>query len=128
MNAKQQVRYLELENRQLRDEANQLRKKLKINSRHAKRVQKAFDDALLMVMWHCSGIPVSRRYTKLHGISQNRWENAMGLLRMARIVTRHRHWITIDLATAEARLRTAKERATNDRELYRLRLTNHALQ
>jgi hypothetical protein len=124
----QKIRYLELENSQLRQESAQLRKKLHLTSRHVKRVNRAYDDALLMVMWRTAGIIPSRRYAKEQGISQNRWECAIGLLRMARIVTRRRHWEVYDLAMAEHRLEKARQRAAEDRELFLLRLNRHAQQ
>jgi len=125
MNDQQQIRYLELENTKLRAEAAQLRKKIGENSRHARRVNRAYQDALLMAMWKAAGIHGSRDYAKLQGMSQNRWQNAIALLRMARVVTRHRFWAVKDLAIVEQRLTTAKEKALNDADLFFLRHSRH---
>jgi len=125
MNTEQQLRYLELENTKLRAEAAQLRKKIGENSRHTRRVNRAYDDALLMAMWRAGGIIPSRNYTKLQGMSQNRFQNAIALLRMARVVTRHRFWAVKDLAIVEQRLETARQKALNDADLFFLRHSRH---
>lgn len=72
MNTEQQLRYLELKNAKLRAEAAQLRKKIGENSRHARRVNKAYDDALLLAMWKAAVIHPSRDYAHIQGMSQNR--------------------------------------------------------
>lgn len=125
MNTEQQLRYLELENTKLRAEAAQLRKKLGENSRHAKRLDRAYNDALLMAMWRAGGIIPSRDYTKLQGFSQNRFQNATALLKMARVIVRHRHWAVKDLAIIEQRLATARQKALEMPELYFLRHSRH---
>jgi len=125
MNAEQHIKYLELELTKVKAEAAQLRKKLGENSRHARRVQKAYEDALLLAMWRVSGIIPSRSYTKQQGISQNRFQNATALLKMARVIVRHRHWEVKDLAIIEQRLTTARQRALDDPELFFLRLNHH---
>src|SRR5687767_5351691 len=109
MNAEQQVKYLELEVQKLKAERARLAKALQETSRHGRRVQRAYEDALLLAMWHCSGIIPSRRYARLHKFTQNRWENATGLLRMARIIVGHRRWVQTDLSTIEDRLGQAKQ-------------------
>lgn len=121
MNTDQQLRYLELENAKLRAEAAQLRKKLGENSRHAKRINRAYEDALLFAMWRVSGIMPSRDYAKEQGISQNRYMNAMALLKMARVVIRHHTWEIKDLAVIEQRLNGARQRALEDRAVFLMR-------
>lgn len=59
-------------------------------ARHQNRVEEAYKDALMLAAWRANGIIPSRRYASLYGISQNRFENAVGLLRLARIVVRRR--------------------------------------
>lgn len=125
MTPQQQLRYLELENTKLRAEAAQLRKKLGENSRHAKRIDRAYNDALLMAMWRAGGIIPSRDYTKLQGMSQNRFQNACALLKMARVIVRHRHWAVRDLAIIEQRLASARQKALEDPNLFFLRLNRH---
>jgi len=126
MNLSQEVEYLKLENQKLRADRARMAKALQENSCHGRRVQRAYEDALLMAMWHCSGIPASRRYARRHKFSQHRWENATGLLRMARVVTGHRRWVTDNLTIIEARLEIAKQRALESRDAYHSRLNAHA--
>ncbi len=125
MNAEQQVKYLELEVQKLKAERARLAKALQETSRHGRRVQRAYEDALLLAMWHCSGIIPSRRYARLHKFTQNRWENATGLLRMARIIVGHRRWVQADLGTIEDRLEQAKQRALESKEAFFSRLNRH---
>lgn len=125
MNDKQRVRYLELENTKLRAEAAQLRKRLGENTRHVKRINRAYDDALLMAMWKAAGIAVSRDYTKQQGISQNRYQNAYALLKLARVIVRHRHWDVKELTVIERRLEAARKKAIEEPELFFMRLNRH---
>lgn len=125
MNEQQHIKYLELENAKLRAEAVQLRKKLGENARHTRRINKAYEDALLLAIWRVSGITPSRSYTKEQGISQNRFQNATALLKMARVIVRHRQWVIKDLVAIEQRLETARQRALDDPELFFLRHPRH---
>jgi hypothetical protein len=118
----QQIRYLEIEIRKLQQENSRLRKTLHENSRHARRVEKAYEDALLLASWHTAGIIPSRRYARLYNITQHRWESAIALLKMARVVTRQRHWAITDLATIERMLANARVKALEDPGLFFLRL------
>lgn len=127
MNGNQQIHYLEHELRKVRAENTYLRDRLKETSRHERRVQQAYEDALLLITWHIAGIIPSRRYAALHRISQRRWQNALGLLRMARVVKRRRHWTASDLASAESRLQQARQRAIESPEAFFARLNRHAL-
>ncbi len=99
-----QTRYLRIELTKVQAEAAQLRKKLNLSNRHRKRVDKAYEDALLLATWHAAGIIPSRAYSKRFGFSQNRWQNAVALLKMARIIQRQRHWVISDLSLIEKRL------------------------
>ena len=121
----QKLRYLEVDLLKLRAENTRLRKALKENGRHSRRVERAYEDALLLATWQAAGIIPSRRYAKIKGMSQNRWENATALLKLARIITRQRHWTTDNLAVIEKRLETARERATADPPLFFLRANSH---
>jgi len=126
MNDQQQLRYLELENAKLRAEAALLRKKLGENARHTKRINQAYEDALLLAMWKVSGFHPSREYAAQHDITQNRWENAVALLKLARIIVRHRHWAIKNLTVIEQRLATARQKAIETPELFFMRLNAHA--
>ena len=62
-----------------------LRAKVRINSAHAKRIDRAYHDALLLAKFHIGFLETSREAAKaLAGITHCRWENAIALLRMAR--------------------------------------------
>ena len=125
MKADQYIQYLKLENNKLRTEATALRKRLKESSRHAKRVRRAFDDALLLAIWKVAQLSASRDYANQHGMTQNRWQSAIALLKMARVVTRYRHWVTTDLALIETRLTNAQKMAIEHPESFFLRLNRH---
>jgi hypothetical protein len=122
----QKLGYLEADNLRLRQENTRLRKALHENSRHTRRIEKAHEDALLLATFFSAGIIPSRRYAKLHGLTQNRWQNALGLLKLARVVVNCRHWVVKDFAVIEARLSAARDKAIEDRQLFFLRLNRHA--
>ena len=82
-------------------------------------------EALLLSLWKIGHIHPSREYTKAQGISQNRWQNAITLLKMARVVTRHRHWTTKDLDLIETRLKSAVQTALDHPEAFFLRHPRH---
>src|SRR5689334_17842582 len=103
----QKVEYLEVDILKLKKENTALRKALRENSKHARRVEKAYDDALLLISWHVAGIIPSRRYARLYNITQHRYENAYGLLKLARVIHRRRTWAREDLATMERKLAKA---------------------
>lgn len=126
MNEQQIIRYLELENAKLRAEAARLRQRLHENSRHARRIDQAHDDALLLALWRIGGIAVSRDYAKSQAISQNRYQNAVALLKLARVIVRQRHWTVHDLATIEQRLAMARQKALDDPDLFFLRHPRHS--
>ena len=94
--------------------------------RHRLRVETAYQDALMLSLWRSQGIIPSRRYASIYGITQNRFENAIGLLRMARIVIGHRKWMTEDLSTIKMNLKRAKDYALEVPEAYHARLSEHA--
>jgi len=94
--------------------------------RHTTRIETAYHDALTLAVWRCQGITPSRRDAALYGITQHRFENAVGLLRMARIIVRHRTWTTDDLTTIKHHLKRAKAYALAVPEAYHARLSDHA--
>jgi hypothetical protein len=96
------------------------------SNRHRERLATAHQDALMLATWRANGIIPSRRYAAIYGITQNRFENAIGLLRLARIVVRQRTWVTDDLATIKRQLKQAKEYALETPKAYHARLTAHA--
>ena len=126
MTPEQQIRYLELENQQIKRDAAALRKKLSEVSGHTRRVERAYTDALLLATWCAGGIAPSRRFAARHQMSQRRWQNACGLLRMARVLDRNRHWTTTNLATIERRLERARQQAIETPAAYQARLNRHA--
>ncbi|MCL4863792.1 MAG: hypothetical protein KJZ93_30580, partial [Caldilineaceae bacterium] len=121
MNHVQAVRYLEAENYQLRQELGRLHNTLAERDSHARRIRQAKEDGLLLALWAAAGIPPSRAYARRHNISQPRWEHAMALLRLARVLTGHRRWVTRDAATIEARLERAAQQAIDTPGAYRAR-------
>jgi len=125
MRPDQQIHYLELEVAQMKAEATRLRKALHLSSRHARRIEQAFQDALLLALWRTSGVLTSRDYAKTHGMTQNRWQNAVALLRMARVIQRHRYWATEDTALIEDRLASARTVALEHPEAFWARLNRH---
>lgn len=126
MTPEQRIKYLEIENAQMRRDAAALRKKLAETSAHTRRVEKAYADALLLATWCAGGITPSRRFAARHQMSQRRWQNACGLLRMGRILDRHRHWTTADLALIEQRLGRARQQAIETPAAFQARLNRHA--
>ena len=97
-----------------------------MRKRHKTRIETAYQDALMFALWRSQGIVPSRRYALIYGITQNRFENAVGLLRMARIIVSHRTWTTDDPVTIKPRLKNAKEYALEVPEAYHARLSTHA--
>jgi hypothetical protein len=126
MNLEQKVKYLEVELTKARREAAKLRKKLGVANKHYRRVDQAYEDALLLATWKAAGIYPSRQYARKFGLTQNRIENAHGLLRLARILERNRHWTTDKLEVIEERLQKAKEKALESPDAYKARLNGHA--
>ena len=126
MTPEQKIRYLELENEQIKRDAAALRKRLAETSAHTRRVERAYADALLLATWCAGGIAPSRRFAARHQMSQRRWQNACGLLRMGRILDRHRHWTTSDLTLIESRLGRARQQAIESPDAFQARLNRHA--
>lgn len=117
-------KHLQLEIDRLKYENAKLRKALKVNGRHARRLQRAYDTALLLATWHVAHLPVSRAFARSHGVGQRSWENAIALLRLARVVHRQT-WRMHDIATIERALARAQERANAAPEVYFLHVAKH---
>ena len=126
MNQDQELLYTKLQLRATQQENPRLRKKLQETCRHGRRIEQAYQDALLLAEWRMSHIIPSRDFAKHHKMSQRRWQNAVGLLRLARVINGSRAWAVTDLTIVEGRLQTAKQRALESPEAYKMRLNKHA--
>ena len=110
-------KHLEVELLRLRDENSRLRSALRINGRHARRIQRAYDCALLLATWHVGFLDTSRDFAKSQGMAQRQWENGVALLRLARVVN-GRRWRTHDMPTIERALQRAMERALETPDVF----------
>ncbi len=122
-----QVELLERENKQLKADAAKMRKRLGACNAHNRRVTVAYSNAVILAEWHCQGIEPSRRFAGKNNISHRAWQNANGLLRMARVLDRCRHWTTDDLDMILLRLERAWSDAIDTPESFKARLNRHAL-
>lgn len=103
-----------------------LRAKVRVNSAHAKRIDRAYHDALLLAQFHVGFEETTRERARTHGkITHCRWENAIALLCMARCHD-GRKWLVHDLLTIETKLARSKEIAIDEPERFRGRLPAHA--
>jgi hypothetical protein len=118
------VKRLWLEVQRLRDENNRLRSALRQNSRHSQRIRRAQDNALLLATWHCGFLPTDRTACMARGMSQRQWENAVALLRLARIYD-GRRWQAHDLAIIGPALERAADRAVATPEAFFARGNRH---
>lgn len=112
------ARYLELENKRLHAEITALRKALKLNGRHANRIKRAHDVALLLATWHVAYLPTTRAFAATQGCAQRQWQNAQALLKMAKIIDRRGRWREHDLDTISAKLDDAVIAANGAPDLY----------
>ena len=124
MQSETKLRLAETELKKLQQENAKLRKRLGERSRHARRVDRAYHDALLLAQLHIGYAPTSRQFAGHASISQRRWQNAMALLKMARLHD-GRTWLHHDLLTVESRLDSAKDKAVATPEAYFARLNRH---
>lgn len=127
MNDVQLLRYKDQEVRELRAEVARLRKRVGETGRHARRVEQAYKDAVLLASWRAVHIFPSRSYAAYHQISQRRWQNAIALLKLARVLD-GRRWLLTDAATIEQCLDCARKRAIEQPESYKMRLNRHGRQ
>lgn len=121
----QRIRVLESQLRVANAEIAKLRRRLNESGRMGKRLDRAYADALLLAQLHIGFQPTSRRAAwESAGVSHNRWENAIALLRLGK-VHNGREFLHHDLATIEERLANAKELALTTPDAYRARLPKH---
>jgi hypothetical protein len=118
-------KHLELELRRLQAENARLRAALKENGRHARRISRAHDAALLLATWHIGYLPTSRDYAMANGMPQRQWQNAMALLKLAHLVDQVGRWLCHDLPSISARLDDAVIAANSAPEAYFARGNNH---
>lgn len=121
------IKLLTLEVLELREENARLRKALRENGRHAKRIQRAHKTALLLARWHTSYQPTSRKHAKANGIPQRQWDNAVALLRLARVCDRSGRWKYHDLTDISVRLDGAVDAANAAPEAYFAKGNQHML-
>ena len=121
----QRIKFLEDELRHALADLADCRRKLGENSVHAKRIDRAYVNALKLAMLHVAYLPTSRDYAKVNaGMTHNQWENAMALLRMGLCVEKGA-WVLHDLDTIEYNLIMAKDRALAEPAAFRVRLPKH---
>lgn len=127
MNDIQHNRYLQLENKQLQAENARLRKKLRETSRHAGRIRKARDDALLLASFANGGIIPSLRYARTHQMSRRQWQNAVALLRLAGVVRPHPGygWLYQSLTEIEWRIDAIIDIAIDSPDTFKAHLSRH---
>ncbi|MCB1452105.1 MAG: hypothetical protein KDJ43_00540, partial [Rhizobiaceae bacterium] len=103
-----------------------LRKRLGETSIHARRVERAYLDAMTLAALHVAHEETTRRAAEeLAGITNNRWENARALLMLAKLHNDKR-WLVHDLAVITERLEQAKALALAEPAAYGARLPKHA--
>ncbi len=112
------VNHLLVEVKRLQEENQKLRAALRLNGRHARRISRAHDCALLLATWHIAYLPTSRAFAAQNGMAQRQHQNAMALLRLARIVDARGRWKCHDLPSISARLDDAVIAANSAPEVY----------
>ena len=95
-----------------------MRAALRINGRHARRISRAHDCALLLATWHIAYLPTSREFAAQNGCAQRQWQNAMALLRLGRIVDGRGRWKYHDLPSISAKLDDAVIAANSAPDVY----------
>lgn len=116
--------HMALELDRLRAEVARLRRRLREQSRHAERMRRAYNAALLLAQLHTSYQPTGRQAVKRLGMTQRQHENGLALLRLARVVNA-RQWVVHDMATIEAALQRAYDRALEEPEAFFVRGPRH---
>lgn len=125
LTAEQRTKVLELELKQVKAENAQLRNALRQNTRHTKRIEQAYQDALLLAQLHVGYQPTSRNASGRAAISRRRWTNAVALLKLARAYN-CRKFTVHSLAEVEPALQRAKRIAEENPTSYYARLPKHA--
>lgn len=104
-----------------------LRRQLGQSGRVHKRVERAYRDALLLANFHIGYLPTTRAAAERYAqMSNNRWENAIALLKMARVYQGRGRWVVHTLAEIEPALQRAAGLALEHPERYYARLPVHA--
>jgi hypothetical protein len=96
--------HLLVELRRLQTENRELREALRINGRHARRIRRAHDCALLLGQWHIAHLPTCREFAMQNGMAQRQWQNAMALLKLGRVCDQAGRWRYHDLPSISAKL------------------------
>lgn len=109
---------LKLEVLELKEENARLRKALRENGRHAKRILRAHKTAMQLAVLHIGFQPTNRKHAKQRGISQRQWQNAVALLRLARVCDGSGRWKIHDLPSISNRLDDAVIAANAAPEAY----------
>lgn len=104
-------RHKDAEILRLRTENNRLRAILRENSRHAARIRRAQDAALLLAQWHVAYLSTSRAECIDRGMTQRQWQNGITLLRLGRVVDLRGRWRAHDLAIIAKAIEHAADRA-----------------
>lgn len=125
--ANEQWRLTALELAATKKELADARRKLQERGRHADRIRQAHVDALVMAGHHIAYLNTTRRAAlELAGITQRRWESAVGLMRLANVVNKRNRWLIHDLEDITKRLDKAQQAALDCPPAYRSRLSKHA--
>jgi hypothetical protein len=111
-------KHLLIELERLQAENAKLRAALRINGRHARRISRAHDCALLLATWHVAFLPTSREFAAKNSMPQRQWQNAQALLKLARVINAAGRWLCHDLPTISARLDDAVIAANAAPEAY----------
>lgn len=117
--------HIAIEVARLRAENNRLRQALRQNSRYARRIQRSQDAALQLALWHVGYLATTRAECMSRGLGQRQWENGITLLRLARVVDQAGRWRVHDLATIQAAIDKAADRAAAVPEAYFARGPRH---
>jgi hypothetical protein len=115
------ARWLDFTVERLDAENKALRRKLRLSSRHARRVRLAFEDAQFLTTAHIGYLDTGRAAMERRGITKRRWECAVALLKMARVLDGSR-WRLHDAERIGGKLERAVERAIDEPGLYRVYL------
>lgn len=125
MTPEQELRYLKVVNRQLQEENNGLRRRLRENSRHARRVNQAYEDCLLMATVFLGYDRPTRDHMLALGISRRRWQNARALAKLARVWSPKKGFTVGDVVAIESALEKAKDKAIETPEAFLARIPRH---
>lgn len=117
--------HLAIELERLRRENARLRAALAVNSRYARRIQRARDAALQMALWHVGYLETSRAACTARGMAHRQWENGTALLRLGRAIDNHGRWRLHDLPGIQGAIDKAAERAAEDPAAFFLRGNKH---